>query len=267
MDYTAREVLLALSVKHKGDWNKIYRDILRKVPLKDEEVIEAKEKVKCPYITILDNEYPSALKDSYSPPFLIYYYGNYSLLESPYALTAVGSRKPSLYQSDTTARLVRETEAKLENKVLLVSGMAKGIDQAAMKAAMASEAPVCAVLGSGIDIPYPKDNGGIYEYCKSEKGIVLSEYPEGTEARPDHFVMRNRISVALSRVLFVGGGSNRSGTMASVRRATECNREICALPCDITGDDITNSLIQDGADSILCSDDLVDLLKDRYRRL
>ena len=84
--------------------------------------------------------------------------------------------------------------------------MAKGIDQAGMKAAMDVGAPVISVIGSGTDNPDPKDNAGIYEYCKSGKGLIMSEYPNTAKAAPNNFVFRNRLLAALSDITFVGGG-------------------------------------------------------------
>jgi DNA processing protein len=129
---------------------------------------------------------------------------------------------------------------------------------------MSVKAPIISVIGSGIDNPYPSDNDGIYDYCKSGKGLVISEYPGKVSAKPENFLFRNRLLSSLSEVMFVAGGKNRSGTSSSVRLALEDNREILALPCDITGDDLTNSLISDGALSVLSASDLVNSLKERY---
>jgi DNA processing protein len=92
---------------------------------------------------------------------------------------------------------------------------------------------------------------------------VVSEYPALGKAKPENFLFRNRLLVGLSETVFVGGGKNRSGTSSSVRIAIENNKEIMALPCNITGDDLTNSLIADGARSVLCAKDIVECLKEK----
>ncbi len=215
----------------------------------------------------MDDEYPVFFKNASNPPFIVYYYGNLSLLEKKYRLGVIGTRNPTLYQNDTVYRLISETEDKMKNDLVLVSGMARGLDQTAMEAALSKKAPVISIIGSGIDNPYPEFNKGIYDYCKTENGLVLSEYPGMEAAKPDNFVFRNRLLAMVSEVIFVGGGKNRSGTSSTVRQALDLNREIMALPCDITGDDLTNSLINDGAGSVLTSDDLVMALKNRMNIL
>ncbi len=259
----AREVLLTLSYLKSGDWTQIYQCIKDKEKIKEEDILKAKKETKANFITIVDDNYPEFFKHLYNPPFLLYYYGNLSLMSYKYRLTVIGTRKPTLYQNNTVYSFVQECEDKLENKMVVVSGMAKGIDQSGMKAAMDKNAPVISVIGSGIDDPYPKDNDGIYEYCKSGKGLVFSEYPLKTEAKPDHFVFRNRLLAALSYVTFVGGGKRISGSMSTVHQAIELNNEILALPCNTTGDDLTNTLIKDGAGSALTADDIIEAVKAR----
>ncbi len=262
-----RGILLALSKKEKGDWPSIYSDIRNKEPVSQKELEEAYQKTASKFVTLIDEDYPSGLKQLDKPPFLLYYYGNFSLLREKYRLTVVGTRAPTLYQNNTTYEFVKSLEEKTENRTVIISGMAKGIDSSAMTAAMEMKAPVVAVLGSGIDAPYPKNNSGIYDYCKSGNGLVLSEYPLKTQALPDHFVFRNRILAALSMVVFVGGGRRYSGTTATVRHALDLNDDILALPCNVTGADLTNELIRDGAGSVLSPEDLHEALKSRYDSL
>ena len=262
MAVNAREVLLALSYKYKGEWKKIMSAISNKESIEDVYYEESKSKIKADYLTVIDDDYPVNLRRSNYPPFLLYMYGDKELLSEKYLLSVVGTRYPTMYQNDTVYSLIKEVEEKMNNRAVIVSGMAKGIDQAAMKAAIDSGAPVIAIIGSGIDAPYPSDNQGIYEYCKSGKGLVLSEYPLDIEAKRENFIFRNRLLAALSNVLFVGGGKLRSGTTSTVRYSLDLDKDILALPCNITGDDLTNALIKDGAISVLSSSDIIDALKD-----
>ncbi|MFA6829214.1 MAG: DNA-processing protein DprA [Bacilli bacterium] len=263
MDTTVRDVLLYLSVKYQGNWNLMYKAIKNKQPFSNENVTDAYNKTKTEFLALTDENYPEGLKNQPNPPFILYYYGNINLLNEGYRLSSIGTRTPSLYQSDMVYKLIKETERELDNRVVIVSGMAKGLDCSSMKAAMETNAPVISVIGSGINNPYPSENHEIYEYCKSGKGLVLSEYPDMEEAKPDNFVFRNRIIAALGNQMFVEGGSLRSGTSSSVRLALDANKDILALPCNVSGDDLTNVLIQEGARSVLSAKDLVEAIKEK----
>lgn len=262
MDISIRDVLLMLSIRYKGDWKAMYQAIKRKDPYSGEEVKQAYEKTKAKFLTLSDEDYPRAFTNQCNPPFLLYYYGNIKLLKEKYILTAVGSRNPTLYQADTTYHLIKEVVQKSNREVVIVSGLAKGIDALAMRACIQEKGKVIGVIGSGIDNPYPSESQDIYEYCKTENGLILSEYPLDLEAKPENFVFRNRLLVAIGKCLFVGAGKNRSGTSASIRYAIDAGKEILALPCNISGDDLTNTLIRDGARSVLSSQDILDTIKE-----
>lgn len=137
--------------------------------MKEEDILKAKKETKANFITIVDDNYPEFFKHLYNPPFLLYYYGNLSLLSYKYRLTVIGTRKPTLYQNNTVYSFVQECEDKLENKMVVVSGMAKGIDQSGMKAAMDKNAPVISVIGSGIDNPIRKTMTESMSTAKAEK--------------------------------------------------------------------------------------------------
>lgn len=261
-NFKAREIVLALSVKHQGEWKAIYETIEKKKRIQDEEIQQAIRDQKSPYICITDESFPGCLKSVYQPPFLLYYYGNFSLLLKRKRLTVVGTRSPTAYQEEMMKKLIAETLEELQGDVVIISGMANGLDSLAMRQAMRRGSPIIAVLGSGIDNPYPINNKDIYEYCKQGKGLVLSEYPSFSEAKSNHFTFRNRLLAAIGSVCFVGGGKSRSGTSSTARHALELGKEILALPCNVTGDDLTNSLIQDGAHSVLTYKDIVQSLEE-----
>jgi DNA processing protein len=264
MSIVLRDVMLALSMRCHGDWQQIYETIRKKELVDNTEIQKAYEKEKAFFLSIGDKDYPAYFQDKFNPPFLLYYYGNKDLLTAKYRLTAVGTRNPTIYQSDMVYQLIQETEEDFASQLVIVSGMAKGLDQAAMEAAISKKAPVIAVIGSGIDNPYPKENKAIYDYCKEGKGLVLSEYPLSEEPKPEYFLFRNRLLAMMSEIMFVGGGRTRSGTSASVRFALDLNRDILALPCNVTGDDLTNSLINDGARGVLTHIDITDGVKECY---
>jgi DNA processing protein len=257
-EFLSREVLLFLSNKFEGEWQKIFDALQKKeIDVTDEEIKKLEAITKANYVEITSPMYPDCFKESYNPPFLFYYYGNLDLLNARYRMTCVGTRKPTMYQTDTCDMLIREVEEHFHNEVVIISGMAYGLDQVCMKAAMRVGAPVVSIIGSGIDLPYPSENDGLYDYCKSGKGLVISEYPLTREAQPKNFIFRNRLLAACSPIIFVGGGKNLSGTSATVRMALERGKEITALPCNVTGNDLSNTLIKDGATSIISSEDLI----------
>ena len=266
MDFKARSIRTALSKNCKGDWKKRYEKRKKKEARSKEEIEGAFYDRKAKVLIIGDEDYPEYFTHCLYPPRVLYYYGNLSLLFSRYRLTCVGTRTPTIYQYDTCYRLIKEREEKRKNSVTVVSGRAIGLDEACRRAARDKGAGVIAVLGSGIDFCYPDKNKDIYEYCKSGKGLVLSEYPSSLPPEKENFLFRNRLRASLSEVIFIGGGSSlRSGTKSLVRLGLERNKEILALPCNVTGDDLTNLIIKDGADVVLSSTDLIDQLKDCYR--
>lgn len=258
MDY--RDKLLALSTKYQGDYDKMLSAIEKKENIEEEFYVKHSSN----YLTLLDELYSSKLKRTYKPPIVFYYYGDISLLEEKFILGVIGTRCPTSYQMEMTETLVKETIKKSNKKVVVLSGMAKGIDQIAMKSAMETDGKVISIIASGIDAPYPLNNQGIYDYCKSGKGLVISEHPLNYTARKEDFLFRNRLIASLSKSIFVPGGKNKSGTSSTVRMSLEYGKEILSLPCNVTGDDLTNSLIQDGAKCVLSSNDILESLSAWY---
>lgn len=256
----AREILLLLSNEYKGNYKEILRALKEKRKIDRDKLAEVYQKTKSRFVTLLDEDYPPILKQVDCPPFILYYYGNLSLLSNPYRMTVIGCRNPTIYQADTVYRLVKETEEELHNEAVIVSGMAKGIDSSSMRAAMKCNAPVVAISGAGIDSFYPSESEDIYEYCKTN-GLVVSEYPLDLSPKPEHFVFRNRLLVAFGKILFVGAGKERSGTSSSVTHALMMNKEVYALPCNLGENDLTDSLIKEGASPVTCAKDLIDALR------
>lgn len=263
-----RDVLLALSYRFEGDWEKIFSWIRQKPEQPSiEEVQNAYMALKSFFVDPLDESYPKTFKSCFKMPLLLYYYGNLDLLNREYRLTCIGTRSPTAYQQQYSRMLIKEAERHFKNELVIISGMASGLDQICMKAAMEEEAPIVAIIGSGIDNPYPNKNQGIYEYCKKGFGLVISEYPGETQAQPEYFLFRNRLLASAAPVLYVGGAKNHSGTSSTVHYALDLGKEICALPCDNTGDDLTNTLIQNGATSVVKAQDLIEAIENASIRL
>lgn len=258
-----REIVHYFCLKYLGCWDRIYE------ALKKKEEFNEKEYKKLivnqpPFISILDDDYPDELKKIYKPPLGLFYYGNLDLLKSKYRLTSIGSRTPTKYQEQYTYKLIKEVEEKYDSKVVLVSGMAKGLDYISMLAALNTSSPIISVLGNGLDIIYPKESIEIYNYCKNKNGLILSEYPNSYTPNKEDFIKRNRIIASLSKIIYLGGGKNLSGSATTIRFALDQNKEILALPCNNSGDDLTNTLISEGADIVLSSSDIITKLEKIY---
>jgi DNA processing protein len=190
-------------------------------------------------------EYPERLKEIYDPPPVLWVRGSVSLLGRP-AIAVVGTRHPSPYGSGIAEMLSRDLAAR---RLLIVSGMARGIDTCAHKGALAARKPTVAVWGTGIDVVYPKENKKLAEDILAAGGAIVSELPMGTFPAPQNFPRRNRILSGLSVGVLVVEASENSGTRVTARCAAEQNRDLFAVPGNVTnkGSWTPNTLIKQGA--------------------
>lgn len=196
-------------------------------------------------LTYRDEAYPERLKEIYDPPALVWVRGDAALLRRA-AIAVVGTRRPSPYGTGMAERLARDLALR---DVIILSGMARGIDTAAHKGALAAKKPTVAVWGTGVDVIYPKENKGLAEQIVAGGGAIVSELPLGTFPAPQNFPRRNRILSGMSvGVLVVEAGEN-SGTRVTARCALEQNREVFAVPGNVTtrGAWGPNLLIKQGA--------------------
>ncbi len=193
-------------------------------------------------ITIRDLEYPELLKEISDPPPVLFYQGNLNSLKRP-CFAVIGSRKASPYGKLQASKL-SETLAALG--LTVVSGLARGIDQAVHEGSLKS-GETTAVLGSGVDRIYPPENENLAVRIKKQ-GVILSEFPPGTPPDPWHFPQRNRIISGLSIGVLVVEAEEKSGALITARFALEQGRGVFALP-GIPGNPLskgTNGLIQAG---------------------
>ena len=190
-------------------------------------------------------EYPERLKEIYDPPPVLWVRGPVKLLSRP-AIAVVGTRHPSPYGSGIAEMLSRDLAAR---RLLIVSGMARGIDSCAHKGALAARMPTVAVWGTGIDVVYPKENKKLAEEILALGGTIVSELPMGTFPAPQNFPRRNRILSGLSVTVLVVEASENSGTRVTARCAAEQNRDLFAVPGNVTnkGSWTPNTLIKQGA--------------------
>ena len=189
--------------------------------------------------------YPERLKEIYDPPPVLWVRGDTSLLARP-AIAVVGTRKPSPYGSGVAEMLSRDLAVR---GLLIVSGMARGIDSCAHRGALAARMPTVAVWGTGIDVVYPKENKKLAEEILAAGGAIVSELPMGTFPAPQNFPRRNRILSGLSVAVLVVEASENSGTRVTARCAAEQNRDLFAVPGNVTnkGSWTPNTLIKQGA--------------------
>lgn len=212
------------------------------------------------YISILDKEYPILLKEIYDPPIILYYKGNLNALSYENKLAVVGSRKISLYGKQIVPFLLKPI---VEKNIILVSGLAIGVDSHAHQLSVNLNKPTIAVLGSGIDYKsfYPKENISLAQNIINNKGIIISEYPPLTSPRPECFPRRNRIISGLCQASLIIEAAERSGSLITAYQALEQNREIMAIPGSIllTNSLGTNKLLQRGAKLIVESNDILEV--------
>lgn len=256
----AEELLIYLSFKFEGRWEDIYKFIKNKEkPPFEEELKSCKDSLKFNFVTLVSENYPTVLKHSLSsPPFVLYYEGDLSLLseENYKHLTVVGSRNACIYSKSKVMSLI-ET---LPENIVIVSGLARGIDSYGMSAAIKSNKKVIAVLGNGIGYCYPKENEHIYKDIVSNGGLILSEYPPNVGPHQDNFRWRNRILAAIGDAIFVGEAKYNSGTRITINYALNYGKSVGCLPFRANEDSYCNLLIKQGADMIETLDDLKSLL-------
>ena len=205
-------------------------------------------------VTLGDARYPEMLRGIFDPPAVLFCRGRVDLLGAV-NVGVVGTRHPTPYGVAATERLAGDLA---RAGVTVVSGMARGIDTAAHKAALSVEGMTIAVLGCGVDIVYPSENRKLAAEIAA-KGLIISEFPMGSTAFPQNFPIRNRIISGLSVGLLVTEGAQYSGSSITARLAMDQNREVFAVPGNITSKMSwgPNLLIKQGAKLVQDWNDVV----------
>ncbi len=210
-----------------------------------EEEIHRTEEQGAGFLTHDCPEYPDRLKEIYDPPPILWYRGEPALLSLP-GIAVVGTRHPSPYGAGMAQMLSRD----LANRgVVILSGMARGVDTEAHKGALEVKGKTVAVWGTGIDVIYPKENKRIAEQILMNGGCILSEFPTGTFPAPQNFPLRNRVLSGMSIGVLVIEAAEHSGTRITARCAMEQNRDVYAVPGNVTNKNAwgPNTLIKQGA--------------------
>ena len=208
-------------------------------------------------------EYPERLKEIYDPPPVLWVKGDVKLLSRP-AIAVVGTRHPTPYGTGMAEILSRDLAAR---RLLIVSGMARGIDSCAHKGALLARTPTVAVWGTGVDVVYPKENRKLAEEILGTGGAIVSELPLGTFPAPQNFPRRNRILSGISVAVLVVEAGENSGTRVTARCAAEQNRDLYAVPGNVTnkGSWTPNTLIKQGAKLVATWEDVWEDLPSQVR--
>jgi DNA processing protein len=214
-------------------------------------------------VTLACAEYPERLKEIYDPPPVLWVRGSVQLLTRP-SIAVVGTRHPSPYGTGVAEMLSRDLAAR---RLVIVSGMARGIDTCAHKGALAARTPTIAVWGTGIDVVYPKENKRLADEIIATGGTIVSEMPIGTFPAPQNFPRRNRIISGLSIGVLVVEASENSGTRVTARCAAEQDRDLYAVPGNVTAKNswTPNTLIKQGAKLVASWEDVWEDLPSQVR--
>lgn len=225
--------------------------------LNPDKEIETAEKHKIRIMTLADEDYPEQLKQIYDPPPVLYIKGKLSSLSAK-SIAIVGARKASAYGRNVAVRFAKELALMTVN---VVSGMARGIDSYAHKGAIDAGGPTTAVLGCGMDIVYPPENGNLMKKIL-ECGCVISSFPLGTPPLATNFPARNRIISGLSLGTLVIEAAEKSGSLITADFSLEQGREVFAVPGNIFSPYSrgTHKLIKQGAKLVENIDDILDEL-------
>lgn len=200
-----------------------------------------------------DNSFPEILREIPSTPKGLYVAGN--LPELP-MISIVGTRRPTRYGEEITYNLARDLA---KSGFCIVSGLALGVDSIVHRAVVDTGGITVAVLGCGLDNPYPSSNRGLFERIIASGGAVISEYPNGTAPYKSHFPARNRIIAGLGLVTIVTEADAKSGSLITANFALQANRMVMAIPGNITSPRSAgpNNLIKNGAQLITNASDVL----------
>ena len=212
---------------------------------------------RCKLVNWTDPEYPQTLLQIYDPPVMLYVRGDAEVLNLA-SISVVGTRRPTLYGTQMAERLGRELAAR---GLVVVSGMARGIDAIGHQGAMAANGRAVGVLGTGVDVCYPKENRKLYEKVL-ERGAIMSEFPLGTHPAPENFPVRNRIVAGMPLGVVVVEGAQYSGSLITARLAMEFGREVFGVPGNVTQpvSFAPNLLIKQGAKLVTNAADVIEEL-------
>jgi DNA processing protein len=222
-----------------------------------EKEVAAIRRIGCRVVHWHEPEYPQTLLQIYDPPVMLYVRGDTSILNAP-SLSIVGTRRPTVYGTQMAERMGRDLA---KRGLGIVSGLARGIDAIAHEGATSVGGRAVGVLGTGIDICYPKENRKLYEKVL-ERGAIISELPTGSHPAPENFPVRNRIIAGMPLGVVIVEGKEHSGSLITARLAMEFGREVFGVPGNVTQEVsfAPNQLIKQGAKLVTSAEDVIEEL-------
>src|ERR1700687_4595684 len=223
----------------------------------EKELDGVRKITNCRLLNWTEPEYPQTLLQIYDPPVLLYVRGDVQILNLP-SLGIVGTRRPTLYGTQMAQRLGRDLAAR---GLVIASGLARGIDAIGHQGALDANGRAIGVLGTGIDVCYPKENKKLYEKVL-ERGAIISEFPLRTHPAPENFPVRNRIVAGMPLGVVVVEGAQYSGSLITARLAMEFGREVFGVPGNVTQpvSFAPNQLIKQGAKLTTGAGDVIEEL-------
>jgi len=223
------------------------RDEVREFTIKE---LDALQKINGYILTVWDPEFPQLLKKIYDPPLLLYCKGKISESDN-FSIAVVGTRMPTAYGKIQAEKIAEELASQ---NITIVSGLARGIDSIAHRAALKNHGRTVSVIGSGLNVIYPPENKKLFEEI-AEKGAVISEYPLDTKPDAQNFPKRNRIISGLSLGCVIIETDISGGAMQTAALALDQNREVFAVPGNlgVKQSNGTNLLIQKGEAALVRS--------------
>ncbi len=233
-------------------------------PLREaEKELAAVRTLGCHLVHWEEAEYPPLLKQIYDPPVLLYVRGHVELL-TRHCVSIVGTRRPTPYGNQMAEKLAHDLALR---GLVITSGLARGIDSTAHKGALAAAGgATVGILGTGVDVIYPKENKKVFALME-ERGAIVSEFPLGTFAAPQNFPIRNRIIAGMALGTVVIEGAQYSGSLITARLAMEFSREVYGVPGNATQPASfgPNQLIKQGAKLVTGWEDVMDELPTEIR--
>jgi len=214
-------------------------------------------------ITVRDAAYPDRLRNIDVPPLLLYAKGNVPSFDTLPVVTIIGTRRCS----GESANLAYKLGAELASAgILVVTGMAEGIDAAASRGALSVGARTAALLGGGVDTVYPSSSRDIYDSLTGGRGVVLSEYSPGEKSLAHHFPERNRIMSGLALGVLVIAAPEKSGSLITAGTALDQGRDIFVIPGSVMNPEFagSNGLIKQGAIPVTAAEDIIAQYYQRY---
>ncbi len=227
------------------------REIYQSKEIDIEKELEELATLKIKVVSLKDKDYPLALKNISHPPLFLYYKGDLSLAHSDKIIAIVGTRSPSNYGKRACEKITFDL---INSSITTVSGLALGIDGICHKTSLENTGKTIAVVGSGLNNPYPRHNSR-YWHEIAEKGLLISEFPLDTEPLNFHFPLRNRIIVGLSKGVVVVESKARGGSLITASLALEEGRDVFAVPGEIYSETSsgTNELIKNSEAKLITS--------------